>query len=55
MVKGIIALAIIAAAIAAGVRWIADQGTGQGPTTVRVEVPNPMGDGDGDGGQIVIP
>ena len=57
MVKGILALAVVAAAIAFGVRWITHEGTSQGPATVRVEVPNPMGDDDGggDGGQILVP
>ena len=54
MIKAILALAIAAAAIAAGVKWIADEGTSQGPTTVEVEVPNPMG-GEGDGGEIYVP
>jgi hypothetical protein len=59
MVKGILALAVLAAVIAVGARWIHNEGTSQGPTTVRVEVPNPMGDdggdGDGDGDQILVP
>lgn len=54
MLKAIIGLALIAAAIAYGLKWAADQGTDQGPTTVRVEVPDPMG-GDGGGGEIYVP
>ncbi len=56
MVKAIIGLALLAAAIAAGVRWATDQGTSTGPTVVKVEVPNPLGGSDqGDGGAIYVP
>jgi hypothetical protein len=58
VVKGILALAIVAAAIAFGVKWITDEGTSSGPTVVKVEVPNPMGDGgdqDDGGQQIYVP
>lgn len=55
MIKAIVGLALLAAAIAYGVRWTADQATRTGPTTVRVEVPNPMGGDTGDGGAIYVP
>ncbi|MFL6204254.1 MAG: hypothetical protein ACJ739_02805 [Acidimicrobiales bacterium] len=58
MIKAILALAVVAGAIALGVKWISDEGTSQGPTTVKVEVPNPMGgDGNGGGGgdEIYVP
>jgi hypothetical protein len=56
MVKAIVGLALIAGAIAYGVRWAAEQGTSSGPTTVKVEVPNPMGgDGGDSGGAIYVP
>lgn len=55
MIKAIVGLAMLAAAIAYGVKWAADQGTTNGPTTVRVEVPNPMGGDTGDGGAIYVP
>ena len=56
MVKGILALAVLAAAIALGVRWISNEGTSSGPTTVRVDVPNPMGGSSSDGGgEILVP
>lgn len=56
MVKAIIGLALVAAAIAFGVKWATDEGTSHGPTTVRVEMPNPMGgDSGGDGGAIYVP
>lgn len=54
MVKAIIGLALVAAAIAFGVKWATDQGTSKGPTTVQVDVPNPMG-GGGDGDVIYVP
>ena len=54
MVKAILGLAIVAGAIALVVRYITDEGTSQGPTTVRVEVPSPGGDG-GDGDPIYVP
>ena len=55
MIKAILALAVVAAAIAAGVKWISDEGTSQGPTSVQVEVPNPMGGEDGGGDEIYVP
>jgi len=55
VIKAILALAVVAAAIAAGVKWISDEGTSQGPTTVKVEVPNPMGGGGDGGGEIYVP
>ena len=57
MVKGILALAVLAGAIALGVRWVSNEGTSSGPTTVRVDVPNPMGgDSSTSGGdQILVP
>jgi hypothetical protein len=57
VIKAILALAIVAAAIAAGVKWITDEGTSQGPTVVKVEVPNPMGGSQSGGGgdQIYVP
>ena len=54
MVKVIIGLAVLAAAIAGGVKWATDQGASSGPTVVKVEVPNPMGGGGG-GGEIYVP
>ncbi len=54
MIKAIIGLAVLAAAIAGGVRWATDQGTSSGPTVVNVEMPNPMG-GGGSGGAIYVP
>ena len=57
MIKAILALAVVAGAIALGVKWISDEGTSQGPTTVKVEVPDPMG-GDsnsGKGDEIYVP
>jgi len=58
MVKGILALAVLAAVIALGVRWVSNEGASSGPTSVRVEVPNPMGgdsDDSGSGGEILVP
>ena len=55
MIKAILALAVVAAAIAAGVKWISDEGTSQGPTTVKVEVPNPMGGEGGEGDELYVP
>ena len=57
MVKGILALAVLAGAIALGVRWVSNEGTSSGPTTVRVDVPNPLGgDSSTSGGdQILVP
>jgi hypothetical protein len=57
VVKGMIGIALLAAAIAFGVKWATDKGTSGGPTVVTVAVPNPMGGGGGgDGGdQILVP
>jgi len=57
VLKVIIGLALLAAAIAGGVRWATDKGTSSGPTVVKVEVPNPMGGGGGggSGGAIYVP
>ena len=55
MVKAIIGLALIAAAIAFGVRWATNEGTSNAPTTVRVDVPDPLGGSDGGGEEIYIP
>lgn len=55
MLRAIIGLGLLAAAIAFGVKWAADEGTSKGPTQVDVEMPNPMGGGGGgDGGDAVI-
>jgi hypothetical protein len=55
MVKAIIGLALVAAAIAFGVKWATEQGASKGPTTIQVDVPNPMGGGGGDGDVIYVP
>lgn len=52
MIKAIVGLALLAAAVAYGVKWAADESTSKGPTTVTVEMPNPMG-GDGGGGDTI--
>jgi hypothetical protein len=61
MIKAIIGLAALAAAIAYGVHWATEQGTSAGPKTVTVEMPDPMGggggggNGGGSGGQVLLP
>ena len=57
MLKVIIGFALLAAAVAGGVKWATDKGTSKGPTVVKVEMPNPMGgDGGGSsGGAIYVP
>ena len=57
MIKVLLAHAIVASAIAAGVKWMTDESTSQGPTVVTVEVPNPMGGSQSGGGgdKIYVP
>lgn len=58
MVKAIVGLALLAAAIAGGVKWAAERGASSGPTVVKVEVPNPLGGdsgGSGGGGALYVP
>jgi hypothetical protein len=57
MIKAIVGLALLAAAIAGGVKWAAERGASTGGTVVKVEVPNPLGgdSGSGDGGALYVP